>query len=416
VVVINSTTLAVEQEIADVSINLPDQVTVDALHNLIYVSNSMGGLITVINGATNTIAARFTAIFSTPHTITLDPARNRAYVTSLFYSPADGPDFMMVFSTVSFTEIARRNALAGPNGIAVRSVDGRIYVAQNYSDTGQWRVAVVNATDLSFAVPFPGLLVGGRKLMGMTYSAASDRVYVNGYESGTVDVIDANTNTLLATLAVGAYPASGIAVNPGTGRVYVANRGGGSVTIIEDVPAGPTPTPTSAASPTPTATPLCVRDGAEPDDVPAQAKFINTAGLPQTHNICPDNDHDWVSFSVAGPGTMTMETRNLSGGTDTMLYLYAPDGTTLLAYNDDKGIAATGPEALPNQDKGGLDDESKASHIVYTFTKSGQYTLMAKDFSPTAFGTFRRYELLVSGGSSYDDHVWLPVIISPQGE
>jgi YVTN family beta-propeller protein len=250
VVVINANTLAVEQEIGDSSLNLPDQVVVDSLRNLIYVSNSQGGLITVINGASNTIATRFMGVFGSPHTIALDSSRNRAYVTSLFYSAVDGPDYMMVFSTISFSEVARRNAMAGPHGIAVRTVDGTIYVGQHYSDTGQWRLAVINANDLSFKVGFPGMVIGGRKPMGMLYSAGSDRVYVNGYDSSTVDVIDASTNTLLVTLPVGANPASGIAVNPGTGRIYVANRGGGSVTIIQDTPAGPTPTPTLGASPT----------------------------------------------------------------------------------------------------------------------------------------------------------------------
>jgi YVTN family beta-propeller protein len=412
VVVINSATLAVEQEIGDSSINMPDQVAVDAIHNLIYVTNSSGGQVTVINGQNNTIAARFSAVFSTPHSIALDPARLRAYVTSLFYNPADGPDFMMVFSTLSFTEIGRRNALAGPNGLAVRSVDGRIYVAQNYSDTTQWRVAVVNASDMSFAVGFPGILVGGSKLMGMTYSAGSDRIYVNGYGSNTVDVIDAANNTLLATLPVGANPASGIAVNPNTGKVYVANRGSGSVTIIQDTPAGPTPTPTMAATPTPTPTPLCFGDGYEVDNTPAQAKMINTAGLAQNHNICPNGDKDWMTFQVAGPVQLTMQTRNLIGGTDTMLSLYSADGETLLAFNDDAGVGAGGPDISVNLDKSGLSNEALASRVVYDFIKPGRYYIMVKDFDPQAFGSTRRYDVLISGGPAYGHSVFLPVIIS----
>jgi YVTN family beta-propeller protein len=412
VVVINSATLAVEQEIGDSSLNRPDQVVVDALHNLIYVTNSAGGYVTVINGQTNTVAARFLAVISTPHSLALDPARNRIYVTSLFYNPADGPDIMMVFSSLSFTEIGRRNALAGPNGMAVRTVNGDIYVAQNYSDTPQWRVAVVSALDLSFAYPFPGIVMGGRKPMGVTYSAGSDRVYVNGYESNTVDVIDANTKTLITTLPVGANPASGIAVNPNTGKVYVANRGSGSVTIIQDTPTGPTPTPTLAASPTPTPTPLCNADSFEVDDTPAQANLINTAGLSQGHNICPNGDKDWMTFYVPGPMQLTMATRNLMGGADTVLYLYAPDGETLLALNDDAGVGSPGPDAALNQNKQGLSGDEKASRIVYNFTKAGQYLIMVKDFDHTAFGSARRYEVLVSGGPAFNNKEFLPVIIS----
>ena len=117
---------------------------------------------------------------------------------------------------------------------------------------------MVSALDLGFAFPFPGIMVNGRNLMGAAYSAGSDRVYVNGYGSNTVDVIDASNNTLLTTLYVGANPASGIAVNPNTGRVYVANRGSGTVSVIRDAPAGPTPTPTLGASPTVTSNGFCM--------------------------------------------------------------------------------------------------------------------------------------------------------------
>ncbi len=412
VVVINAATFLVEQELGHPSLNLPDQVVVDALRNLVYVSNSTGGQITVINGQNNTIAATFSAVVTAPHHIAVDSSRNRIYVTNLFYLPPEGPDTMHVFSNLSFTEIGRRNALAGPHGMAVRSVNGAIYVAQNFSNTNQWRVAVVNAGDLGFAVPFPGILVGGRNLMGAAYSAGSDRVYVNGYGSNTVDVIDASTNTLLTTLSVGVNPASGIAVNPNTGLVYVANRGSGTVSVIRDTPAGPTPTPTMGATPTVTPTPKCVGDSFEPDNSPDQAKMINTAGLAQGHNICPDGDRDWVRFSVPGAMQLTMETRNLMGGTDTMIYLYAPDGTTLMAYNDDIGVNIGGVEPMANPNKAGLSDESKRSQLVYNFTKAGTYYLMIKDFDQAAYGSMRRYDVLVSGGAPFNKRVNLPVIIS----
>jgi YVTN family beta-propeller protein len=412
VVVINAGSLVVEQEIFDASINLPDQVLANPLNNLIYVSNSAGGQITVINGANNGIAARFDSGFPAPHSMALDMTRNRLYVANLFYT-ADGPFYFKAFSTISYTEIARRDALAGPNGLAIRSVDGSIYTGQTYSDTGQWRVAVVSALNMDFIVPFPGLLIGGQKPMGMAYSAGSDRVYVNGYNSNTVDVIDASTNTVIATLPVGANPASGIAVNPNTGKVYVANRGSGSVSIIQDAPTAPTATPTPVNTPTPTPTPLCFSDSFEPDNTPAQAAIMNTAGITaQNHNICPNGDKDWSTFYVAGPQTLTLETSRLLGGTDTMLYLYDPDGSTLLAFNDDKGVAVAGPNIVANTNKVGLAADELASRIVYTFVKPGWYVAMVKDFNPAAFGTSRRYNFAISGGAAYDKGVWLPVIIS----
>jgi len=392
VVVINAETYAVEQEITDSSLNLPDQVVVDALNNRVYVSNSGNGRVTVINGSNNTVLTSFATGLPSPHSMALDPGRNRIYVSNLWYIPGTGPDYMIAFSTQYFTEIGRRTALAGPNGLAVRSVDGAIYVAQFFSDTSEWRVAVVDPTDFHFIVGFPGLRINGQRPMGVVYSPGSDRVYVNGYGTSTVDVINASNNTVLTTLSVGANPASGIGLNPNTGRIYVANRGGGSVTVIQDTPAGPTPTPTSAASPTPTATPLCYRDAFEPDDSFDQSKAITISGLKQTHNICPAGDQDWLQFYVPQPVELTLRTENLQGGADTVLYLLMPDGATQLAYDDDGG--------------GG-----KASRIIYNFTKPGLYYAMVKDYDPAAWGTYRRYDVSISGGPPLTEQVYLPVIV-----
>jgi YVTN family beta-propeller protein len=59
---------------------------------------------------------------------------------------------------------------------------------------------------------------------------AAGTVYVTNY-GGTVSVIDAATNTVTATIAVGTDP-QGVAVDPAAGTVYVANSGAGTVSVI----------------------------------------------------------------------------------------------------------------------------------------------------------------------------------------
>jgi len=219
---------------------------------------------------------------------------------------------------------------------------------------------------------------------------------VNGFDSNTVDVIDAATNTVIATLPVGANPASGIAYNPATGRVYVANRGNGTVTVIQDGAAGtpvPTPTLTPEVTPTPTVPP-CYRDALEPDDSIAEAKVLNLAGFPVQHNICPAGDQDWHSLNIfTVPMTLTVRTFNLLNDADTVLYLYYTDGSTLLAWDDDSG--------------GG-----KASRLQYTFTKVGTYYILVRDYDATAFSTYRRYQIVVEGGPGYPSKANLPVVLS----
>jgi hypothetical protein len=77
------------------------------------------------------------------------------------------------------------------------------------------------------------------------------------------------------------------------------------------------------------------RDAFEPDDVVAQAKSITTDGALQTRNFYPVGDVDWVRLPVE-PGTYVIAT-NVSNNLypDTVLTLYAANGVTQLAINDD---------------------------------------------------------------------------------
>ena len=59
-------------------------------------------------------------------------------------------------------------------------------------------------------------------------------VYVANSRDGTVSVINATTNTVIATdtVTVGLSP-EGVAVTPNNASVYVANSGGGTVSVID---------------------------------------------------------------------------------------------------------------------------------------------------------------------------------------
>ena len=66
----------------------------------------------------------------------------------------------------------------------------------------------------------------------MAVNAAGTRVYVANNGSTTVSVIDATTNAVIATLVVGLNP-TGIALNPTGTRVYVANFNSGTVSVVD---------------------------------------------------------------------------------------------------------------------------------------------------------------------------------------
>jgi YVTN family beta-propeller protein len=60
-------------------------------------------------------------------------------------------------------------------------------------------------------------------------------IYVSGYVSSTLFVVDGATGSVMGAAAVGSSP-WGVAMNPDTNRIYVANAGSNNVSVIEDPP------------------------------------------------------------------------------------------------------------------------------------------------------------------------------------
>jgi YVTN family beta-propeller protein len=67
---------------------------------------------------------------------------------------------------------------------------------------------------------------------GIAVNPVLPRVYVTNVDTNNVSVIDTDTNTVKATVTVGANP-YGIAVNPSGTKAYVANGSGSSVSVID---------------------------------------------------------------------------------------------------------------------------------------------------------------------------------------
>ena len=70
------------------------------------------------------------------------------------------------------------------------------------------------------------------EILGDPLKPNANKIYVTNSESGTVSVIDAATNTVVATIPVGTVPFD-IALNPDTNLVYVVNRDSDSISVID---------------------------------------------------------------------------------------------------------------------------------------------------------------------------------------
>lgn len=116
-------------------------------------------------------------------------------------------------------------------------------------------------------------------------------------------------------------------------------------------------------------------DQYEPDDPIAQAKPIDTDGTYQTHTFHTSIDVDYVSFTPQQGVEYTIETGNLQGACDTMIYLCDEDGEEL-DYDDDTG-------------------KVHASRIVWSAPSSATYYVRIQEFTGRA-GPHVSYEVWVS--------------------
>jgi YVTN family beta-propeller protein len=124
-----------------------------------------------------------------------------------------------------YTVTATIGVGSDPDGVAVDSAAGTVYVANSGAGTVSVIDAATNAVTATIGV--------GSDPKGVAVDPAAGTVYVtNSTGAGTVSVIDAATNALTATIPVGSEPV-GVAVDPAVGTVYVANSGAGTVSVID---------------------------------------------------------------------------------------------------------------------------------------------------------------------------------------
>ena len=104
-------------------------------------------------------------------------------------------------------------------------------VSDGFGGTASAAVTVtVNPVD--DPVDLTGTVATGDAPIAVAVNADGSRLYVANAGDDTVTVIDTATNTVLATVAVGDLPRA-LAVNTATGLVYVVNQLGDSVSVID---------------------------------------------------------------------------------------------------------------------------------------------------------------------------------------
>jgi YVTN family beta-propeller protein len=169
-----------------------------------------------------------TTVGESPNDIAIDPNTKKVYVTNF------GNNTVSVINGT--IDKVMRNVTVGesPSGIAIDPNTQKVYVANTVSNT----VSVIDEKNINLSKgPFlkdqynrVGIKVD-KSPNGIAIDPATQKVYVANTDSDTVSIIDGTMDTVNNnTIPVGKSPAS-IAIDPVTGKVYVANLE--SVSVID---------------------------------------------------------------------------------------------------------------------------------------------------------------------------------------
>jgi len=197
---------------------LPTVVAVNPLTNYIYVNSfsTSSSRIKVIDGKdwdTTSIL-----VGSKPFSIAVNPVANRIYVGN------DGGSSVTVIDGAHNTPITTISSITRPYKIEANPVTNKIYVA-GLSTTG--KVTVIDgATNATISVNV------GNWPNGVAVNRANNKIYVSNYNDNNVMVIDGASNAVTDTIPVGTHP-WGMGADPVTGKVFVCNNGSSNISVID---------------------------------------------------------------------------------------------------------------------------------------------------------------------------------------
>ncbi len=203
-------------------------VAVDDAHGQVWTTNTRSGSVAVYRQSDLALVKQFPDDV-TPHSrdVLIDAAHDRAYVSS----PAS--NVIHVFDTATLQAVpgitlSGAGEMPKPMSLALDAARQRLYaVSLNTAEV----FAIDTATGRQvarYAVP------GAVGASGIAVDSQAQRIYVASQKSGDVIVLDARDGRALWRVATG-DGALNVAFDPLHRLAYVANRGAGTITVLDDM-------------------------------------------------------------------------------------------------------------------------------------------------------------------------------------
>ncbi len=235
--VLNLETNKLVATITDMSFAEPYTITINADGTKVYVTNSNGSTITIIDTATNTVTGTIGG-FDGPSGMVITPDGTTAYVNN--YGGPDGVGSGNA-TTVNVVNLDT-NTISGtitvglaPASLAI-TPDGAFVYVINYVDgnPGTGTISVIQTSDntvtdtiTGFSGPFSIAITPDGATAYVTNFGSNNFSPLSGGISSevsgtTVSAVDLNTNSIKATITLGNQPA-GIAITPDGRFAYASN-------------------------------------------------------------------------------------------------------------------------------------------------------------------------------------------------
>ncbi len=190
-------------------------VIVDEVNNLVYVTNRGANTLSILDGNTNTKLADV-AVGSLPHGLDLDLEHKRSYVSNT------GSNDVTVVDMVTRTVTKTIPTSQEPWGVYYDGDNNWIYTSNTYEGT-------VSRIDPETGTTLAKIIVGGRP-WNVKVSTKTGRVYASNETNGVLSVIE--KDNLIASIPVGAT-GRGVVLDDQRGFAFVVASGSNQVTIVD---------------------------------------------------------------------------------------------------------------------------------------------------------------------------------------
>ncbi len=282
--------------------NAPWAMVYDSIDQKVFVANHGSSSVSVINPATDVVTATI-PVEEYPSAICWSPTSTKVYVVC---TPLSGNGTVTVIDAYTNAALTSISVGQSPAAIVWCSARNKAYCMNRTSAT----IAVIDCQSDQVVA---NITLPNQTPNDIAYNATNDHIYVSSsayQQNGRVRAIDCATDQIVATITC-AYGTADVEVNPVSNKVYAANTGGTTVTVINgatnqrigNITTRPTPTPLLWVPPNK----LFVGEywdstvaylGGDDLSIPT-ANHIPVAGTPKTLLLSPDCQQVFSGLDLA---------------------------------------------------------------------------------------------------------------------